>query len=86
MLGRNYSFKFENEEYTKYENWCKENGVDGYHGAIGGATKLEIISTSIGEIVPAVAEVPVRDEFGEISYDASGMIKRKRIECRIRDL
>lgn len=86
MVSRNYCFKFDKEEYARYEAWCKENGLDGYHGAIGGATKLEIIPTSIGEIVTAVAEVPVRDEFGEISYDASGMIKRKRIECRIRDL
>ena len=86
MIGRNYVFNFNDEEYAKYEAWCKENKLDGYHGAIGGATRLEIIPTSIGDIVTAIAEVPIRDELGEVSYDASGKIKRKRIECTIREL
>ena len=86
MIGRNYSFEFTDEEYAKYEAWCKENGLDGYHGAIGGATRLEIIPTSLGDIVTAIADVIVRDELGEPSYNAHGEIKRKRIECEIRGL
>ena len=86
MIGRNYTFKFTDEEYAKYETWCKENGLDGYHGAIGGATRLEMIPTSLGDIVTAYAEVPVRDELGEISYDSCGKPKKKTIECIIRDL
>ena len=86
MIGRNYSFEFTDEEYAKYETWCKENGLDGYHGAIGGATRLEIIPTSLGDIVTAIADVIVHDELGEPSYDAHGKIKRKRIECEIRGL
>lgn len=86
MIGRDYCFQFTDEEYIRYKVWCKENGLDGYHGTIGGATTLEIVSTSLGDIVTAVAEVAVRDELGEVSYDASGKIKKKRIECTIRGI
>ena len=86
MIGRNYVFEFTDKEYAKYEAWCKENGLDGYHGAIGGATSLEITPTSLGDIVIAKAQVIVRDELGEISYDSFGKPKKKIIECEIRGL
>ena len=62
-----------------------ENGANpmasmGYHGAIGGAHHFEIIPTSIGEFVSAVATVPLKDEEGNISYDNKGNMRTKKVE------
>lgn len=86
MVGRNYSFKMTNEEYEIYETWCKENGLNTGGGAIGGAVSFEIIPTSLGDIVTAYATVIVKDELGEVSYDKNGNMKKRRIECKIRDI
>ena len=86
MISRDYQFRFTDEEYAKYEAWCIINKLNGYHGAIGGATTLEITPTSLGDIITAVAEIPIYDELGEISYDSFGKIKKKRIECEIRGI
>lgn len=82
MVGRDYVFKFTDEEYSKYENWCKENKLNGY----GGTTSFEITPTALGEVVVAYAHKAVMDELGEPSYDSKGKIKQKRIECVIRDI
>lgn len=36
MVGRKYkmTFEFDDELYAKYKAWCKENHLDGYHGAL----------------------------------------------------
>lgn len=83
MVSRNYrmTFQFTDELYEKYKSWCVENGLDGYHGAIGGAHHFEVTPTSIGDFVDAVATVPIRDELGELSYDKNG--KRKVKEVRL---
>ena len=86
MVGRNYTFKFTDEEYEKYEKWCKENRLDGYHGAIGGSNIIEILPTSIGDIVVAVATVPVLDESGNPVLNDEGEIIREKIEHIIREL
>ena len=86
MVNENFSFKFERDEYERYETWCKENGLDGYYGAIGGSTSFEITPTSIGDIVTVYANVLVKDELGEISYDRNGEPKRRRIELKLREL
>lgn len=51
-----------------------------------GSTSFDITPTSLGDIVTAYAEVVVRDELGEPSYDKNGKLKKKRIECVIRDI
>lgn len=86
MVGPKYTFRMTPEEYTKYEQWCKDNHLDGYAGACGGNTAFEIVPTSLGDIVTAFAQVVVRDELGEISYDKNGKPKKRRIECIIRDI
>lgn len=86
MVGRDYSFSFTDAEYAKYEQWCHLNKLNGYGGAIGGSTSFDITPTSLGDIVTAYAEVVVRDELGEPSYDKNGKLKKKRIECVIRDI
>lgn len=86
MVGPKYTFRMTPEEYKKYEQWCKDNHLDGYAGACGGNTAFEIVPTSLGDIVTAFAQVVVRDELGEISYDKNGNPKKRRIECIIRDI
>ena len=83
MVGKDYSFSFTDAEYAKYEEWCHSNKLDGYSGAIGGSTSFDITPTSLGEISN---EEVVRDELGEPSYDKNGKLKKKRIECVIRDI
>lgn len=87
MVTRNYKlhFEFTDETYEKYKNWCKQNHLDGYCGAIGGSHWFEILPTSIGECISAVAERPVLDENGEPSYDKNGNLKTKRVECVLED-
>lgn len=88
MVGRNYvmHFKFDDETYAKYEAWCKENRLDGYHGAIGGSHHFEVLPTSIGEVIDAVATVALRDEAGNISYDEKGKMRTKEIRLTLQDL
>lgn len=86
MLSRDFSFSFTDAEYERYKNWCKESHLDGYQGAIGGATTLEIVPTSLGEVVTAYAMICVKDEIGEISYDKNGKPKKRRIDCEIRGI
>lgn len=83
MVSENFNFKFERDEYKRYETWCKENGLDGMYSA---ATTFEITQTEIGSIVTVFAHVLVKDELGEISYDKNGQPKRRRIELRLRKL
>ena len=82
MVTRDYviKFSFTDETYAKYREWCKSNGLNGNHGAIGGAHHFEIIPTSIGEFVSAVATVPLKDEEGNISYDNKGNMRTKKVE------
>lgn len=82
MVSRNckISYEFNDETYEKYKNWCKENGLDGYHGAIGGSHYFQITPTSIGNFVSAIADVPLKDEAGNISYDKSGKMCLKQVE------
>ena len=86
MVGPKYTFKMTPEEYKIYEQWCKDNYLNGYAGACGGNIGFEIIPTALGDIVTAFATVVVKDELGEISYDKQGNPKKKRIECLIRDI
>jgi hypothetical protein len=86
MLDRDFSFSFTDAEYEIYKAWCKENHLDGYQGAIGGATTLEIVPTSLGDVVTAYAMICVKDEIGEISYDKNGKPKKRRIDCEIRGI
>ena len=83
MVSENFNFKFERDEYKRYETWCKENGLDEMYSA---ATTFEITQTAIGNIVTVFANVLVKDELGEISYDKNGEPKRRRIELRLRDI
>lgn len=85
MVSRGYkmSFKFTDELYAKYEAWCKENHLDGYHGAIGGSHHFEVTPTSIGEFVDAVAQRPILDENGEPSYDSKGKLKTKEVRLTL---
>lgn len=85
MVSRGYKMKFEfdDELYAKYEAWCKENHLDGYHGAIGGSHHFEVTPTSIGEFVDAVAIVPLRDEAGNISYDEKGQKRTKVVRLTL---
>lgn len=83
MVSENFTFKFERDEYERYESWCKENGLDEMYGA---ATTFEITQTEIGSIVTVFANVLVKDELGEISYDRNGEPKRRRIELKLREL
>lgn len=87
MVTKDYKirFSFSDEDYAKYKEWCESNGLDGYHGAIGGAHHFEILPTSIGEFVSAVATVPLKDEAGNISYDEHGNMRTKRIELVLRE-
>lgn len=86
MVGPKYVFKMSSEEYKKYKQWCIDNKLDGYAGAIGGNTYFEIVPTALGDIVTAVAHVVVKDELGEVSYDKDGKPEKKRIECVLRDI
>lgn len=86
MVGRDYEFKMTDEEYDKYEAWCKENELDKYCGAVGGNVCFDICPTSLGEIVTAYAYVPVYDELGEISYNDQGWRKTRRIEFEVRSV
>ena len=85
MVSRGYkmTFEFDDELYAKYEAWCKENHLDGYHGAIGGSHHFEVTPTSIGEFVDAVATVPLRDEAGNISYDGKGQMRTKIVRLTL---
>ena len=83
MVSENFSFKFGRDEYKRYETWCKENGLDGMYSA---ETTFEITQTAIGSIVTVFANVLVKDELGEISYDRNGEPKRRRIELKLREL
>ena len=83
MVSENFNFKFERDEYKRYETWCKENGLDEMYSA---ATTFEITQTAIGNIVTVFANVLVKDELGEISYDKNGEPKYRRIELRLRDI
>lgn len=85
MIGRNWTFKLTDEQYDKYEKWCKENHLDGYHGACGGSTSFRITPTSIGHIVEAFAIVYAKDELGNISYDENGKARQKEIVCDLTD-
>lgn len=82
MVTRDYviKFSFTDENYAKYQEWCKSNGLNSYHGAIGGSHSFEILPTSIGQFVTAVATVPLKDEAGNISYDELGNMRTKRVE------
>ena len=56
MISRDYAFKLSNSQYEKLEKWFYEIYPKGtYHGAIGGALKFEIVPTSIGNFVTAIA-------------------------------
>ena len=85
MVGRGYkmTFEFDDELYAKYEAWCKENHLDGYHGAIGGSHHFEVTPTSIGEFVDAVAQRPILDENGDLSYDSKGKLKTKEVRLTL---
>ena len=85
MVSRGYKMRFEftDELYAKYEAWCKENHLDGYHGAIGGSHRFEVVTTSMGEFVEAVAERPVLDEDGKPSYDKNGKLKTKEVRLTL---
>lgn len=85
MVTKNYkiSFEFDEATYKKYKEWCEDYGLDGYHGAIGGSHHFEILPTSIGEFVTAVAKVPVKDEEGNISYTSEGKMRMKRVELTL---
>lgn len=85
MVSRGYKMKFEfdDELYAKYEAWCKENHLDGYHGAIGGSHHFEVTPTSIGVFVDAVATVPLWDEAGNISYDEKGQMRTKVVRLTL---
>lgn len=85
MVGRKYkmTFEFDDELYAKYEAWCKENHLDGYHGAIGGSHHFEVTPTSIGEFVDAVGRRVILDEDGEPSYDSDGKIKTKEVRLTL---
>ena len=82
MVTRDYviKFSFTDKNYAKYKEWCKSNNLDGYHGAIGGSHHFEILPTSIGQFVTAVATVPLKDEAGNISYDETCNMRTKRVE------
>lgn len=82
----NLCYNFTAEEGARYARWREENGLNGYHGAIGGQVTFEITPTSLGTIIVASSVVPVKDELGEVSCDANGNPKAKRIECVIRDI
>lgn len=81
MVTRTYKlhFEFTDETYAKYEAWCKEHHLDGYHGAIGGSHAFTIIPTSIGDVIQATAKVPLHDEEGNISYDEHGKARMKTV-------
>ena len=85
MVGRGYkmTFEFDDELYAKYKAWCKENHLDGYHGAIGGSHRFEVTPTSIGEFVDAVAQRPILDENGDLSYDSKGKLKTKEVRLTL---
>lgn len=85
MVGRKYkmTFEFDDELYAKYEAWCKENHLDGYHGAIGGSHHFEVTPTSIGEFVDAVGRRVILDEDGEPSYGPDGKIKTKEVRLTL---
>ena len=85
MVSRGYkmTFEFTDELYAKYEAWCKENHLDGYHGAIGGSHHFEVTPTSIGEFVDAVATVSLRDEAGNVSYDEKGRRRTKEVRMTL---
>lgn len=85
MVGRKYkmTFEFDDELYAKYEAWCKENHLDGYHGAIGGSHHFEVTPTSIGEFVDAVGRRVILDENGEPSYGPDGKIKTKEVRLTL---
>ena len=82
MVTRDYviHYRFTDDSYQKYEEWCNMNDLNGYHGAIGGSHSFEILPTSIGQFVTAVATVPLKDEAGNISYDELGNMRTKRVE------
>lgn len=86
MVSRDYkmTFEFNDELYTKYETWCKENHLDGYCGGIGGSHYFEVTPTSIGEFVDAVAQRPILDENGDFSYDIKGKLKTKEVRLNLR--
>lgn len=74
MFKRDYVFEFTEKEYQDYVKWCKEHGLDDNNvGAIGGNTTLNIISTSLGDIVYACATV-------------NGPTGIKQIKHKIRDV
>lgn len=87
MVSRDYKimFEFTDELYAKYEAWCKENHLNGYHGVIGGSHHFEITPTNIGNFIDAVAQRPILDENGEPSYNSKGELKTKKIHLTLRE-
>lgn len=87
MVTRNFNleFSFTDETYAKYVAWCKENHLDGYHGAIGGSTSFVITPTSIGTFIDAVGTKVIMDENGEPSYDENGKIKTKEVRLTLEE-
>lgn len=57
MISKDYTFKLSKSQYEKLEKWFYGIYPKGtYHGAIGGALKFEIVPTSIGDFVTAIAD------------------------------
>lgn len=85
MVTKNYEikFKFDEKTYAKYLQWCKDNKLDGYHGAIGGSHHFEIAPTSIGNFIEVVAKRAILDEKGEFSYDNKGKLKTEEIRLTL---
>lgn len=88
MVSRNckISYEFDDETYEKYKNWREQNCLDGYHRAIEGSHYFQITLTSIGNFVNAIADVPLKGEAGNISYDKSRKMHLKRVELILDEL
>ena len=90
MVGRGYTFAFTDEEWDKYEKWCKDNHCDGYEGAIGGGTTFHITPTSVGEVVTVTCRRVKRDAAGNPIKKRNGSkrqrYKMRTIKCTLRDI